>query len=196
MLSYEHLKRVLREWDGPPSPPPPPIQASSASTYSRRPQPLYQRIIAAGEPSLFCLVLYYIGSILNLRVAHVYPPLDRSCSCPPTQACPISPQTKPNHKTAVAGIFGWLVIYPLDVAKSRLQADALAPGQNRYSGLADCFRQTIAQGGVRALFNGLGFTLIRAVPVASVILPTYDWTFFHLSVALGVEPSPPVTASS
>ncbi len=55
--------------------------------------------------------------------------------------------------------------------------------------MMDCFRQTVAEGGPRALFNGLGFTLLRAVPVASVILPTYDWTFWTLSVVLGVAPA-------
>lgn len=54
--------------------------------------------------------------------------------------------------------------------------------------MVDCFKQTVAQGGPRALFNGLGFTLLRAVPVASVILPTYDLVFYQLSVLLGVEP--------
>lgn len=71
--------------------------------------------------------------------------------------------------------------------RSKLQADALAPGKNKYAGITDCFRQTIAQGGTRALFNGLGFTLVRAVPVASVILPTYDWAFYNLSVLWGIE---------
>lgn len=70
-----------------------------------------------------------------------------------------------------------------------MQADALAPGQNKYSGTMDCFRKTVAQGGYRALFNGLGYTLLRAVPVASVILPTYDYTFYKLSVLWGIAPA-------
>lgn len=82
---------------------------------------------------------------------------------------------------ALAGICGWLVIYPLDVIKSRLQADALAPGHNKYTGMTDCFRVSYGQGGIRSLYSGLGFTLLRAVPVASVILPCYDATYFFLS---------------
>ena len=82
---------------------------------------------------------------------------------------------------ALAGICGWLVIYPLDVIKSRLQADALAPGHNKYAGMTDCFRVSYRQGGIHSLYSGLGFTLLRAVPVASVILPCYDATYFLLS---------------
>jgi solute carrier family 25 carnitine/acylcarnitine transporter 20/29 len=82
---------------------------------------------------------------------------------------------------ALAGISGWLVIYPLDVIKSRLQADALSPGLNKYASMTDCFRVSYRQGGVRSLYSGLGFTLLRAVPVASVILPCYDATYFLLS---------------
>ena len=82
---------------------------------------------------------------------------------------------------ALAGISGWLVIYPLDVIKSRLQADALAPGQNKYANMSDCFRVSYRQGGMRSLYSGLGFTLLRAVPVASVILPCYDATYYLLS---------------
>lgn len=68
-----------------------------------------------------------------------------------------------------------------------IQADALAPGKNKYAGVLDCFRQTVAEGGPRALFSGLGFTLLRAVPVASVILPTYDFCYYQLSVLWGIE---------
>lgn len=47
MVSYEYIKRALREMDGPSSAPPSPC-TSGPSTSSSRPQPLYQRIIAAG----------------------------------------------------------------------------------------------------------------------------------------------------
>lgn len=80
-----------------------------------------------------------------------------------------------------------IVIYPLDVVRTKLQADALAPGNNKYSGMMDCFRQTMAQGGLRAFFNGLGFTLLRSAPVASAVLPMYDYTFYTLAVLLGIE---------
>jgi hypothetical protein len=41
--------------------------------------------------------------------------------------------------------------------------------------------------GVMGLYSGLGFTLLRAVPVASVILPTYDAIYHVLQEALAAQ---------
>ena len=68
-----------------------------------------------------------------------------------------------------------------------MQADALAPGQNKYSSMSDCFRQSYRSGGWRSFYSGLGFTLVRPVPVASVILPTFDGTYYLLSRYLDAE---------
>ena len=90
-----------------------------------------------------------------------------------------------------AGIAGWLSIYPLDVLRSRIMsavppsiaapdaaADgasrALAPRSNLYSMVSDAMRETYANGGMRGFYRGLGFTLLRAAPVAGVVLPVYD----------------------
>lgn len=70
-------------------------------------------------------------------------------------------------------VVSMISIFPLDVIKSRMQADALND-QRRYRGMWDCAVQSYRAGGVASLYQGLGFTLVRAVPVASVILPTYD----------------------
>lgn len=63
-----------------------------------------------------------------------------------------------------AGVASWGCIYPLDVCKSRLQAQ---PG--RYAGLADCFRRTLAEEGWSALSRGLGACLGRAFVVNAAI---------------------------
>jgi hypothetical protein len=47
--------------------------------------------------------------------------------------------------------------------------------------MTDCFRQSYRAGGLRSLYSGLGYTLLRAVPVASVILPCYDATYHVLA---------------
>lgn len=65
----------------------------------------------------------------------------------------------------------WLVVYPFDVIKARLQADTT---NSKYSSATDCVYKTYQEGGLRAFTRGLGFTLIRAAPVASVILPIYE----------------------
>lgn len=44
----------------------------------------------------------------------------------------------------------------------------------RYSGVVDCIKKIYAAGGVKSLFRGISFTLIRAAPVAATILPVYE----------------------
>lgn len=63
------------------------------------------------------------------------------------------------------------MIYPFDVIKARLQADST---NSKYSSVSDCVYKTYQEGGLKAFTRGLGFTLVRAVPVASVILPIYE----------------------
>ena len=96
-----------------------------------------------------------------------------------------------------AGCCGWMSIYPLDVLRSRIMgaaaparleasaaAAAAAPSASaaavyeppRTIGdmVATAMRDTYANGGVRGFYRGIGFTLLRAAPVAGVVLPVYD----------------------
>jgi solute carrier family 25 (mitochondrial carnitine/acylcarnitine transporter), member 20/29 len=63
-----------------------------------------------------------------------------------------------------AGVLSWLSIYPLDVVKSRLQAQ---PG--RYSGLLDCLKRSVAEEGLGVLSRGLTACLLRAFVVNAAI---------------------------
>lgn len=59
-----------------------------------------------------------------------------------------------------AGVAMWSLAIPPDVLKSRLQS---AP-TGMYSGLFDCFRKTVAQDGITALWKGFGPAMARAFP--------------------------------
>ncbi|KAL4070810.1 hypothetical protein J3A83DRAFT_4358899 [Scleroderma citrinum] len=59
-----------------------------------------------------------------------------------------------------AGVAMWSLAIPPDVIKSRLQS---AP-TGTYSGFFDCFRKTVAQEGVAALWKGFGPAMARAFP--------------------------------
>lgn len=50
--------------------------------------------------------------------------------------------------------------------------------------MLDCLKKSYKDG---RLYTGLGFTLVRAVPVASVILPTYDAAYYMLANMLKEE---------
>lgn len=72
----------------------------------------------------------------------------------------------------LAGTASWTVSYPLDLAKSRIQADG-----HRYAGLVDCLRQTVTKEGYSCLYRGLSSTIIRAFPTNAVTLTVVAWVF-------------------
>lgn len=85
-----------------------------------------------------------------------------------------------------AGILSWLSTYPMDVVKSRLQADGLR-GAPRYRGILDCVRQSYEAEGWRVFTRGLASTLLRAFPVNAA---TFATVTVVLSYTRGPEPRP------
>ncbi len=74
---------------------------------------------------------------------------------------------------AGAGIAGWMFTYPFDVVRSNMMRDWRV---ERYTSTSGCFASLWKTGGLRQLYSGLGFTLMRAIPAACVALPTYEYT--------------------
>jgi solute carrier family 25 carnitine/acylcarnitine transporter 20/29 len=58
--------------------------------------------------------------------------------------------------------------HPFDTLKVRLQTS------NQYKGLADCFRQTIAKDGIRALYRGMTAPIIGVTPMFALSFWSYD----------------------
>lgn len=80
----------------------------------------------------------------------------------------------------VSGPTLWLMVYPMDVIKSRLQTDALDKKSQVYKGTIDCARQIMAQNGWRGFFRGLIPTLARAPLSNSATFVTYEFAARHL----------------
>ena len=72
----------------------------------------------------------------------------------------------------MAGSTSWVVSYPVDVIKSRIQADS-----HRYAGMLDCLRQSVRAEGYSCLYRGLNSTIIRAFPTNAVTFTVVTWTF-------------------
>lgn len=71
----------------------------------------------------------------------------------------------------LSGISSWIFTYPIDVVKSRFQADG--DGKNRkFHSIMDCIRKTYKNGGLRAFSQGLPATLLRAFPTNAATLAT------------------------
>ncbi|KAF9355532.1 hypothetical protein BGX26_006438 [Mortierella sp. AD094] len=78
---------------------------------------------------------------------------------------------------AVAGITGVLIVYPLDMVKTRLQSQKKdAMGKLQYRGGLDCFRQVIAKEGARGLYRGIIPNLIGITPEKAIKLAVNDFS--------------------
>lgn len=71
----------------------------------------------------------------------------------------------------VAGVLSWMPIMPLDVIKSRIQADNR---QKLYKGFWDCARKSYAEEGLRVFWRGSVAVALRAFPVNAVTLMVYS----------------------
>lgn len=88
----------------------------------------------------------------------------------------------------LAGTVSWVLTYPIDVVKSRLQADGMI-GAAKYTGAMDCLRKSIQTEGYSFLARGLTSTILRAFPMNAACFTVVTWTFRLCS---GEQESPPV----
>eukprot|EP01031_Cornospumella_fuschlensis_P033079 gene33079-40014_t len=73
---------------------------------------------------------------------------------------------------AVAGVVGTCCIFPIDMVKTRLQAN----DKGKYSGPADVVKKIVSQeGGVKALYRGLPVNLIGVTPEKAIKLAANEF---------------------
>lgn len=75
-----------------------------------------------------------------------------------------------------AGVASWVCCYPLDVVKSRLQAQKQASldMKPKYNGILDCFRKSVQEEGYCVLWRGLGTAVTRAFIVNGAVFAAYE----------------------
>lgn len=93
----------------------------------------------------------------------------------------------------MSGIASWLSTYPVDVIKSRLQADGVG-GKFQYSGIMDCTRKSIKREGWRVFTRGLTSTLLRAFPVNAATFATVTLFLMYVRPDEGRKDCEPATA--
>ncbi|KAJ5630725.1 uncharacterized protein N7484_010825 [Penicillium longicatenatum] len=83
---------------------------------------------------------------------------------------------------AVAGVSEILVMYPLDVVKTRvqLQSGTAAAGAEHYNGMVDCFRKIIKHEGFKTLYRGISAPILMEAPKRATKFAANDsWGAFY-----------------
>ncbi|CUS20433.1 LAQU0S01e06480g1_1 [Lachancea quebecensis] len=65
---------------------------------------------------------------------------------------------------AVAGISEILVMYPLDVVKTRMQLQVAGGAGPHYNGITDCLKQIVAKEGASRLYKGISSPVLMEAP--------------------------------
>jgi len=74
----------------------------------------------------------------------------------------------------IAGYFLWLPTFPIDVIKSKIQADSIV--NPKYKSISDAVKITWGEFGWRGFFKGFGPCMLRAAPVNATVFGTYELT--------------------
>ncbi|NXY41007.1 S2548 protein, partial [Ceuthmochares aereus] len=72
----------------------------------------------------------------------------------------------------IAGAISWAIATPMDVVKSRLQADGVY--LNKYKGTLDCVLQSYQNEGLKVFFRGITINTVRGFPVSSAMFLGYE----------------------
>lgn len=73
----------------------------------------------------------------------------------------------------LAGVASWVCCYPLDVVKTRLQAQT-PTSAIKYNGIVDCLHRSVKNDGYGVLFRGLGTAVSRAFVVNGAVFTAYE----------------------
>ncbi|BFZ58951.1 hypothetical protein PYCC9005_006019 [Savitreella phatthalungensis] len=75
---------------------------------------------------------------------------------------------------ASSGAFGASLVYPLNLLRTRLQAQGTSAHPATYTGLLDVFNRCIQREGYRGLFRGLVPNLMKVIPSVSISYLVYE----------------------
>jgi solute carrier family 25 ornithine transporter 2/15 len=85
----------------------------------------------------------------------------------------LGPFTGPLRTIICGGIGGvtlWTLIFPADVVKSRIQVSKLNIT------MIACMKDILRKEGFRALYSGLGATIVRTFPATGALFVAYEYT--------------------
>ncbi|BFZ62584.1 hypothetical protein YB2330_003685 [Saitoella coloradoensis] len=84
---------------------------------------------------------------------------------------------------ACSGSIGATLVYPLNLLRTRLQAQGTASHPQTYDGLIDVTRKTLQKEGYKGLYRGLAPNLMKVAPSVSISYMVYE----NSKVAMGLK---------
>ena len=78
----------------------------------------------------------------------------------------------------ITGVITWIINYPLDLVKTRIQLDGANGGEREYRNSWDCLVKAWRQGGVRLLYRGLVPCCMRAFANNAILFPAVEISKF------------------
>ncbi|TVY91126.1 Calcium-binding mitochondrial carrier [Lachnellula willkommii] len=75
---------------------------------------------------------------------------------------------------ALSGSFGASIVYPINLLRTRLQAQGTVLHPPTYDGIWDVAQKTVKNEGVRGLFKGITPNLLKVVPAVSITYVVYE----------------------
>ncbi|KAI8381034.1 mitochondrial carrier domain-containing protein [Radiomyces spectabilis] len=83
----------------------------------------------------------------------------------------------------VSGSIGASSVYPLNMIRTRLQAQGTPGHPHRYNSAWDAAKKTFQADGVRGFYKGLGPTLFKVVPSVSISYAVYEFSKRSLGIS-------------
>ena len=100
---------------------------------------------------------------------------------------------------SLAGIDSWVITYPIDVIKTKIQAEPSLRWKDRVS-CVQMWRRLLKESGSGVFMRGFGATLLRAVPANALIFGGVELTLFlaepHRTTSSSPSSSPSSSSSS
>ncbi|KAK6182201.1 hypothetical protein SNE40_009933 [Patella caerulea] len=126
---------------------------------------------------------FYTQLFRDLPSSGIYFTLYEYLRCNISFVVPSIPSQMVNFLSGgISGVVSWLMILPLDVVKSRVQADT---EHKHFKGFFDCVAKSYRDEGMAVFYRGGSMISLRAFPVNGVILMTYSECLKFLNTRWG-----------